>query len=190
MTHEPDDAAAAHGHPHPFTDLPVDPDVDPISPPDEEPGAGATPAPVLPIADLLRRDLSLLPLIALGGALGALARWGLAEALPAEHVHWGTVAANIAGCFLLAVLMELLLERAPHSRFRRPFFGVGVLGGFTTFSTAMLELHDFLADGRFPLAVATLTLHVAGGTAAVVLGLVTTRWAVTGRRRLVEEPAQ
>ncbi|MEQ6901628.1 CrcB family protein [Nocardioides sp. YIM 152588] len=163
---------------HPFTDLPVDPDVDPICPPEGPAPAGPPPS----LAAILRRDVALLPLIALGGALGALARWGLAEALPAQHVHWGTVAANVVGCFLLAVLMELLLERAPHSRFRRPFFGVGLLGGFTTFSTAMLELHGFLADGRFPLAMATLALHVGGGMIAVILGLVTTRRLVEAWR--------
>src|SRR6476661_3436681 len=74
--------------------------------------------------------------VAAGGALGAVARWALAEALPHEagSFPWSTWVTNVLGCFLIGVLMVVVVERWPDRRLVRPFFGTGILGGFTTFS--------------------------------------------------------
>lgn len=86
-----------------------------------------------------RAELSvhLIGAIALGGAIGALARWGLTFVWEAP---WGILAINALGCFLIGVLMTWVDHRRPH-HLARPFLGTGVLGGFTTFST-------FAVDGR------------------------------------------
>ena len=100
--------------------------------------------------------------------VGSLARWALAEALPhAPSVFpWATTLTNATGCFALGVLMVLALEVWPPSRYVRPFAGVGVLGGYTTFSTAMLDTRSLVAAGRPALAAG-----YAVGTTLAGLGL-------------------
>jgi CrcB protein len=121
--------------------------------------------------------------IAAGGALGSVARYGLSVALP--HARGGfavaTLLTNVLGCLLLGVLMGVLatLER-PHPLLR-PFFGVGVLGGFTTFSTFVTDTLDAATTGR-PLGspayvLASLVLCLA----AVAAGLAASRAVRRGR---------
>jgi fluoride exporter len=118
-----------------------------------------------------RRDI--LTAIAIGGALGALARWGLAETLPHSpgHVAWATVLANLSGCFAIGVLLVVLAARRPDSRLLRPLLGTGVLGGYTTFSTYALDTRDLLAAGRPALAAAYLFGTLVAGVLAVVAGI-------------------
>src|SRR6201992_4401295 len=79
-----------------------------------------------------------LAVISAGGALGALARYGLATAWPhpATGFPWATWTINVSGSFLIGVLMVLIERRFAGRRLIRPFFGVGILGGYTTFSTS------------------------------------------------------
>lgn len=132
-----------------------------------------------------RERWDVLAVIAAGGAVGSLARWGLTLLLPhpAGTFPWPTFTANVAGCLLLGVLMVLVLEVWPPSRYLRPFLGVGVLGGFTTFSTAMLDARALLVDGRTALAGLYVFGSVAAGLFAVVVGIGATRLAVRGRAR-------
>ncbi len=118
-----------------------------------------------------RRDILLV--IALGGALGAAARYGLAQALPHSlgAFPWSTLVANVAGCLTIGVLMVIVVERLPSSRLVRPFFGTGVLGGFTTFSTYAVDTRALLAAGRPTLAAAYLLGTLVLGLLAVVVGL-------------------
>ncbi|MFI6319783.1 fluoride efflux transporter FluC [Nonomuraea sp. NPDC050556] len=74
-----------------------------------------------------------LGVISLGGVLGALLRYGLGLVLPHPWVTWGI---NVAGCLLIGLLMASAWRSHP---LLRPFLGVGVLGGFTTFSTYAVE---------------------------------------------------
>lgn len=127
------------------------------------------------------READLLALVAVGGAVGALARWGLAEALPPDPLAWGTLAANTVGCFALGALLTALLALAPDSRRWRALLGVGLLGGFTTFSTAMLEAHALLLDGRLGLAALELALGLGLGLVAVVAGTALVRRALAHR---------
>jgi CrcB protein len=151
-------------HHDPYPELPVDPDV-------TAPETGQPAAPT---------SWDVLGVIAVGGSLGSLARWGLAEAFshPTDHLAWGTVLANVSGAFLIGVLMVLITERWPDRRLVRPFLGVGVLGGFTTFSTYELDTRDLLAAGRPGLAAAYLFGTLALGLIAVVAGLWLTERAV------------
>jgi CrcB protein len=126
------------------------------------------------------RDKGVLAVVAGGGTLGSAARWGVGQALPTRsgHLPWGTETVNVVGCLLLGVLMVLVIELFPASRYLRPFLGVGVLGGFTTFSTAMFDTRDLVAGGDVALAALYLFSSVLCGLLAVWAGIVVTRWAL------------
>jgi CrcB protein len=117
---------------------------------------------------------------ALGGALGALARWGIATAWgdPDGGWPWATFVVNLTGCLLIGVLLAVLLARYPHSTWLRPFLAVGVLGGYTTFSTFAVEVVRLADAGSWLPAVGYAVGSVLGGVAAVVLGLLLGRRAV------------
>jgi CrcB protein len=133
-------------------------------------------------------DPAVLTVIALGGVLGAEARYGLSLWHPTASGQWPATTwwINIAGSFLLGALTALIAElTAPH-RLVRPFLGVGVLGGFTTFSTAMVDVDQlFLAD-RPVLAGVYLVGTAVAALAAVTTGTLVMRvlavaWARRGR---------
>jgi CrcB protein len=119
-------------------------------------------------------------LAALGGALGALARWAIAEGLPhsPDAWPWSTLLVNLLGCLLIGILLAVLLGRFPHSPWLRPFLAVGVLGGFTTYSTFAMDVVRLTGEGHDVLAVAYVLASVLGGVVAVVVGLVTGRAAI------------
>jgi CrcB protein len=150
-------------HPDPHPGFPIDPDVTA----DE---VRRLPHPAIRVL-VERRDVLLA--IALGGALGALARWSLAEALPhaPDQVPWATLLTNVTGCFAIGVLLVVLAARWPDSRLLRPLLGTGVLGGFTTFSTYALDTRNLLAAGRPALAAAYLFGSVLVGLLALVAAI-------------------
>ena len=77
----------------------------------------------------------------IGGVLGSEARYGLSLALPhpAGAMPWATFLTNVSGCALIGVLMVTITELTSGPSTGPPLFGVGVLGGYTTFSTYILE---------------------------------------------------
>ena len=106
--------------------------------------------------------------VAFGGAVGALLRWWLGEAVPdGGGFPWTTFAINVSGSFLLATLPALAVVR------RRPvlpvFLGTGVLGGYTTLSTYAEQGRALLADGRTALATAYLAGTLLACLAAVAV---------------------
>jgi fluoride exporter len=119
-------------------------------------------------------------LAALGGALGALARWALAEALPHSPGAWpwSTLLVNLIGCLLIGILLAVLLARFPNSPWLRPFLAVGVLGGFTTYSTFAVDVVRLTGAGHAGVAVGYVLVSVLGGVAAVLAGLLVTRAAI------------
>jgi CrcB protein len=121
---------------------------------------------------VLRDRWDVLLVISAGGVTGSLARWGAAQALPhrADRFPWATALVNVSGCLLIGVLLVLVLQVWPPSRYARPFLGTGVLGGYTTFSTAMLDVHGLLVAGRPGVALAYLGGSVLTGLLAVELG--------------------
>ena len=140
-----------------------------------------------PARHLLRDRWDVLLVISAGGALGSLARWALGEAIPhgPGEVAWATWLANVSGAFLLGVLMVFVLDVWPSRRYARPFLGVGVLGGYTTFSTYMLDTRDLLAAGELPAALGYLFGTLLTGLLAVWLGVVLVRAGIAAavRRR-------
>ena len=90
-----------------------------------------------------------------GGALGTLARAGLAEAFPhsATAWPWPTFAVNIVAACLLGYFVTRLQERLPLSSYRRPLLGTGLCGGLSTFSTMQLEIVKMLDAHAWGLAV-------------------------------------
>lgn len=107
--------------------------------------------------------------IAFGGAIGALARVGLAQAFPPSPGHWpwATFAVNIAGALMLGYFVTRLQERLPVSTLRRPLLGTGVCGALTTFSTVQIELLRMVDHHRYGLAAGYLLASVVGGYLAV-----------------------
>lgn len=125
---------------------------------------------------MLREHGDLLAPIAAGGALGSLGRWGLATALPhgESSFPWATFLTNVSGCLLLGLLMAFVLgplSAVPFwGRYLRPFLGVGVLGGYTTFST--YELETYVLGGHAPaLAMLYVLASVVAGIGGAWLGL-------------------
>jgi CrcB protein len=110
--------------------------------------------------------------VAAGGALGTLFRYWLnlafAPATPPAF-PWVTLAVNVSGAFLLGLMVTLVVEVWPPTRYVRPFAAIGMLGGFTTFSTLVVETDRLLGSH---LAV-TAMLYVVG---SLVLGVVAV-WA-------------
>jgi CrcB protein len=155
--------------------LPMDPDVP------EQAAVSASRRAVRVLQD--RWDILLV--IAAGGALGSVARWGVTAALPhpADGVPWATWLENVTGAFILGALMVLILDVWPPSRFVRPFWGVGVLGGYTTFSTYMLDTRTLLGTGQVPAAFGYLFGTLLTGLLAVWAGVLLARAAVTAAER-------
>ncbi|WP_409329458.1 fluoride efflux transporter CrcB [Trujillonella humicola] len=112
-------------------------------------------------------------LAAVGGALGALARWGVAEALPSSPGGWpwATLLENLTGCLLLGVLLGAVLARFPDRPWLRPLLGTGVLGGYTTYSTFAVDVVRLVDDGAAAVAVAYVLVSVAGGVLAAAAGV-------------------
>ncbi len=125
--------------------------------------------PVLPVLGL---SLLTIAAIALGGALGTLARYLLEAHLPAGagQFPWTTLAVNFSGSLAIGFLVPLtegLSHRAP---VLRPFLMVGFLGGWTTYSTLAVEATLLVKDGALAGCLAYLAATMAGGLGLVVLG--------------------
>ena len=112
-----------------------------------------------------------------GGAIGALARAGLAAAF-AFHGSgwpWATFVANIAGTAALGYFTTRLQERLPPSTYRRPLLGTGFCGALTTFSTFQIELITLARHGHAGLAVGYLAGSLAAGLVALYTATALTR---------------
>ncbi|WP_329156790.1 CrcB family protein [Streptomyces anulatus] len=115
--------------------------------------------------------------VAAGGALGALARYGALVLWPGGGgFPWTVFSVNVSGCALIGVLMVLTVERGRVTHpLVRPFLGVGVLGGFTTFSTYAAGVSDLLVRQE-----ALTALAYAAATMVAALGAV---WAAAAGTR-------
>ena len=113
--------------------------------------------------------------IGVGGAIGSMARHGVNHLV---HTKWlttrfpiGTVAVNITGCFVIGLLAGLLSANRIAFRWHwREFVFVGLLGGYTTFSTFGLDTFLLAQTHSQSAAFANLAFQVLGGLAAVWIG--------------------
>lgn len=109
-----------------------------------------------------------LALVAVGAAVGALSRWRLSLAEQGAELPWATLAVNVVGALLLAVLPAVPAVR--RSRRATLALGPGVLGGFTTVSAWAGQVMVLAADGREVLAGLYLVTTLAGALLAARLG--------------------
>jgi CrcB protein len=128
-------------------------------------------------------QLAVLLAIAIGGALGAPVRYGIAQLLPFTPgtFPWGTFWTNLSGAFVLGFFLAYLIERFPPTRFVRPFFGIGFLGAYTTFSTMAVETARLVKDGDVALGIGYTLVSIATGLLVAYLGMVSAR-SLPGRR--------
>jgi CrcB protein len=113
-------------------------------------------------------------LVMLGGAIGAGFRWHLSRIalqMLGPAFPWGTWLVNLLGSLLLGLLAGVVVRHGPSGEPLLLFLGVGVLGGFTTFSGFSLEMVQMLERGHLMLALAYALSSVAGSMMLLVLGL-------------------
>lgn len=121
-----------------------------------------------------------LVLIAIGGALGSVTRF-LTVSILARQIGvpfpFGTLAVNVIGSFAMGVAVAILMDRTTGvSPAWSLGLTVGFLGGFTTFSAFSLDSYLLLESGRWTAFLTYASLSVIGSFAALVLGLLLTRW--------------
>jgi fluoride exporter len=133
---------------------------------------------------IILRDAPVVAVVAAGGVVGALARYGLGVAFPHPRggFPWATFGVNVSGCLLIGALIVLVTEGFAAHPLARPFLGTGILGGYTTFSTAMVDTQRLWSAGAAGTGLAYLFGTLAAALAAVYLGVLGTRWSVSRRR--------
>jgi CrcB protein len=161
--------------------VPIDPDLGSADP--AAPAIGARPRVPRRRTGSARPDV--LAVIALGGMIGATARFKLAEAIPTKpgHFPWATFWTNLSGSFVLGFSLILLLERFPPTRYVRPFLATGILGGYTTMSTYMVETAVLVKDGHSATAAVYCASSLVIGLAVANIGMVAARLTPERHRR-------
>lgn len=147
----------------------IDPDVD-LGDPAQQPPA---------------RQWDVLLATAAGGIVGAEGRYGLSLAAPHHdrQFPWSTLLINVTGCLLIGVLMAVLLELPSPHPLARPFLGVGILGGYTTYSTFALDVQRLMLHHRPLVALDYVAFTVFGCAGAVWLSSALTGRIVAAARR-------
>ncbi len=121
-------------------------------------------------------------LVGAGGAIGAMLRFGYSSIMgrvwPSDFPH-GTLVINVAGSLLMGLLVGVLARTLPEGQENiRLFAAVGILGGFTTFSTFSLDALTLIQRGQFAMALVYILLSVLFSIAGVYVGLLLTRGAI------------
>jgi len=140
------------------------------------------PAPRRP--PVLRGQASVVAVVALGGALGATARYALSLWWPLQPggFPWATFWTNVVGCAVIGVFMVVITDIWAAHRLVRPFFGTGVLGGFTTFSTYAVDIRNLVDSGHPGTGLAYLAATLFAALTAVWLAATTTRRVLKRRQ--------
>ena len=117
--------------------------------------------------------------VGLGGAIGACARFAIAQVVPVQMLGeapfpWPTFVANVVGSLLIGLVVGLLGQTAWFNEFGRAFLVTGILGGFTTFSAFSLEVVQLAQAGQTATAVgyalASLIICALGALIGLALG--------------------
>ncbi|MFE4533721.1 fluoride efflux transporter FluC [Streptomyces scopuliridis] len=122
--------------------------------------------------------------VSLGGAIGSAARYGAALLWPTASgaFPWTTLTVNVVGCAVIGVFMVVISDVWAAHRLVRPFFGTGVLGGFTTFSTYAVDIRLLVGSGRPATGMAYLGLTLVAALASVWSAVWVTRRVVAWRQ--------
>src|SRR5882757_81132 len=122
--------------------------------------------------------MNMILLVAIGGAVGSIARYLMASSIQTA-TGWefpiGTVLVNILGCFLIGILYVLLVARPDPRHELRALLMVGVMGGFTTFSSFSLETVTMATNGNYTGATLNVVISVAACLVGTVLGVTLAR---------------
>ena len=115
--------------------------------------------------------------IAVGGALGTLARYGVERTFVAasDGFPWATFSVNVVGSFVLGIVVTLAVALWPRDRYLRPLVAVGFCGGFTTFSTLAVEVDQRIQHGHMEVAAAFLAASLLAGLGAALAGMAVAR---------------
>lgn len=133
--------------------------------------------------------LGLIAVVALGGMVGTAGRYALDHVLASDGaVSTATLVENLAGAFVLGLLLEALVRAGGENRLRRVLrlgLGTGVLGGFTTYSSLALEVQNMFADGHATAALTYGLGSVVAGCFACTLGVLLSALIGGRRQRLI-----
>jgi fluoride exporter len=113
-------------------------------------------------------------ILMVAGGLGTVLRYGISNRVwryMGTKFPWGTLSVNMVGCFLIGLLWIIFENKATISNDIKLFILVGFLGGFTTFSTFMLQTNTLIADSHWMLAAKNMLFHNIAGFACVFLGM-------------------
>jgi CrcB protein len=114
--------------------------------------------------------------VAAAGALGTLARWLVALAVPATaRLPWATLAVNLVGSFAIGAVIGVMTARGAAASPWRTVLTTGFLGGFTTYSAFALETVQLAQTGRSASALLYVAITLVGGVAACWVGLTLAR---------------
>ncbi|MDG9709454.1 fluoride efflux transporter CrcB [Streptomyces sp. DH10] len=135
--------------------------------------------------ELARGQAPVIAAVAIGGALGAAARYGSSLAWPTapDTFPWTTLTMNTTGCAIIGVFRVLISDVWSAHRLIRPFFGTGVLGGFTTFSTYAVDIQRLVQDGHAGTSLAYLAATLPAALTAVWCAATTTRRLISWRQK-------
>lgn len=116
--------------------------------------------------------------IAIGGALGSVMRYGLSNwvhAFVGRGFPYGTLVVNVLGCLAMGILFVLLVERMGESALWRAGLLIGVLGGFTTFSTFSIETFNLIEQGAIARAASNMLASLVLCVGATWFGVILAR---------------
>ncbi|MDJ0346210.1 CrcB family protein [Streptomyces sp. H10-C2] len=134
---------------------------------------------------LRHRQWPVLAAVALGGGVGGSARYGASLLWPTapDAFPWTTLLVNGIGCAVIGVFMVVITDVWSAHRLVRPFFGTGVLGGFTTFSTYAVDIQRLVKGGQAPTGLVYLAATLLAALASVWIAAVMTRRAIAWRQQ-------
>ena len=154
--------------------LPMDPDIDAAEDARHRPDAAESPFTRARRGRWPRIDWTLVGGVAFGGFFGGVVRYevGLAWPSPVDAFPWATWSVNTAGAFILGLLLVLVLEVLPPTKYVRAVLATGFCGALTTFSSVATVVDQMLAHGYTRLAAGYVAASVVAGLAAASFGII------------------
>jgi CrcB protein len=111
-----------------------------------------------------------LSLVAVGGLVGALLRYGVSEVVAPGSWPWATFCVNVVGALAIGIVVGVLVRNTSAAEVWGPLLITGFLGGFTTVSAFALDTFSLINSGAILMAAGYFALTIAGGFLAVTVG--------------------